>query len=131
MEVTHLRIFLDAKRVIWVSTNCQTKVIHRDYSVSRGTFKHVQFAHGWLGCSCYFEFRKAHLEHHVRFKLHILSHHDKRSCSRSDIAQVKVCSLSFYPIYLVSSRRNVLNFTVSARNKTLRDDHVIARRMST
>jgi len=130
MKVTHLWVFLYTKWIIWISTNCQPKVINWDYSVSWRTFEYIQLTHWSFRCSGDFKFGQAHLKHHIWFELHILPHHNKCSSCWTYVSQIKICCFRVNPGALICAGWYVLNFTMSAWNKAFWYHHVVAGRVS-
>lgn len=65
MEVAHLGIVLDAKGVVLISPNSQTKGVNSDDLVPGWSFEDMEFYHALFGCQDYFEFGQPHLKHHV------------------------------------------------------------------
>lgn len=129
MEVTHLRVFLDAECIVGVATNRQSKLVNRNDSVPRGALEHIQFAHRLLGRSDDFEFTKAHLKHHVGLQMHFRSNHDKRACGGPNVPQVKVGDFSI-GLRVGVRLCDKLNFTVASGYEALRDYHIVARRVA-
>jgi hypothetical protein len=125
MEVTHLRVFLDAECIVWVATNRQSKFVNRNDSVPRGALEHIQLTHRLLGRSDDFKFTQAHLKHHVRLQLHFRSDHDECACCGPDVPQVKVGDFSI-GLRVGVRLSDKLNFTMASGYEAFRDYHVVA-----
>ncbi len=135
MEITHLRVILDAERVLLVSTDTQTQFIHGDNPISRGALKHMEFNKGFFGSWDYLEFWETHLEHHIGFVKHnLLTNHHESASSGTNISKVKFW-VSVLPLVIMSiirvNRWAVFNLAMSPGDKTLRNHNVIGCTMPT